>query len=83
MARQLKAAMAEIDAGAIDAGSPVMATSMSKPSAAARHILRTAPPVNMSLTARPPGEDNLRRLSLRATWAEQYQSRMTEVRLGQ
>jgi hypothetical protein len=83
MTRELKAAMADIDAGAIDAGSPVMATSMSRPTAAARHTLRTASPFNMSLIARPPGEDTLRRLSLRATWAEQYQDRMTEVRLGQ
>jgi hypothetical protein len=83
MTRELKAAMAGIDAGAIDAGSPVMARSMSKPSAAARHILRTEPPFNMTLTGRTPGEDTLRRLSLRANWAEQYQSRMTEVRLGQ
>jgi hypothetical protein len=83
MTRQLKAAMAEIDAGAVNAGSPVMATSMSKPSTAARHIMLTAPPLNMTLSARTPGEDTLRRLSSRANWAEQYQFRMTEVRLGQ
>lgn len=83
MTRELKAAMAEIDAGAVNAGSPVMATSMSKPSAAARHIMVTAPPLSMTLSARTPGEDTLRRLSSRANWAEQYQFRMTEVRLGQ
>ena len=83
MTRQLKAAMAEIDAGATDAGRPVMATSMSKPSAAAHHIMLTAPPFSMTLVARAPGEDNLRRLNSRASWADQYQSRIAEIRIGQ
>ena len=81
MSHQLKAAMAEIDAGASDAGSPVKA--MSKSSAAARHISLTAPPFTMTLIARAPGEDNLRRLNSRSGWADQYQSRMAEIRMGQ
>ncbi len=82
MTRQLNAAMAEIDAGATDAGSPVMARSRSKPSAAAHHIMLTAPPFGMTLVARAPGEDNLRRLNSRTSWADQYQSRIAEIRLG-
>ena len=82
MTRQLKAAMAEIDAGATEAGSPVMAASRSKPSAAAHHIMLTAPPFGMTLVARAPGEDNLRRLNSRASWADQYQSRIAEIRIG-
>jgi hypothetical protein len=82
MTRQLKAAMDEIDAGATEAGSPVMAASRSKPSAAAHHIMLTAPPFGMTLVARAPGEDNLRRLNSRASWADQYQSRIAEIRIG-
>ena len=81
MSRQLKAAMAEIDSGASDAGSAVRVTP--KRSAGAHHAMLTAPPFSMALVARAPGEDNLRRLNSRVTWAEQYQSRISEIRMGQ
>jgi len=81
MSQQLKAAMAEIEGGTSDSGSPVKA--MSKSSAASHHDMLTAPPFSMALVARAPGEDNLRRLNSRVTWAEQYQSRISEIRMGQ
>ncbi len=76
--RQLKAAMAEIDAPTPRAGGAGVAS----PSAW-HHVSLTAPPLGMSVIARAPGEDNLRRLNSRMSWAEQYQSRMAEIRIGQ
>jgi len=83
MSQQLKAAMAEIDGGTSDSGSPVKVMAISKSSAASHHDMLTAPPFSMALVARAPGEDNLRRLNSRVTWAEQYQSRISEIRMGQ
>jgi len=83
MSQQLKAAMAEIDGGTSDSGSPVKVMAISKSSAASHHDMLTAPPFSMALVARAPGEDNLRRLNSRVSWAEQYQYRISEIRMGQ
>jgi hypothetical protein len=58
----------------------VSATSQRSP--AWRHVTITSPPSNMSVVARAPGEDNLRRLNSRSSWADQYQARMAEIRTG-
>jgi hypothetical protein len=78
VSRQLKAAMADIDATTPRAGGAAMAS----PSAW-HHVSLTAPPLSRAVIARAPGEDNLRRLNSRISWGEQYQSRMAEIRIGQ
>ncbi len=78
MSRQLKAAMADIDATTPRASGAAMASP-----GAWHHVSLTAPPLSMSVIARAPGEDNLRRLNAKTSWVEQYQSRMAEIRIGQ
>ena len=80
--RQLKAAMADIDASAPGAGSAGLAATTFRPLPDWHHVAVTAPPSGMSVMARAPGEDNLRRLYSRASWADQYQSRMADIRIG-
>jgi hypothetical protein len=80
--RQLKAAMADIDASATGAGSAGLASPASRPLPYWHHVTITSPPPGMSVMARAPGEDNLRRLNSRASWADQYQTRMADIRIG-
>ena len=82
LSRQLKSAMADIDASPPEAVSAGMVSGTSQRFPAWRHVTITAPPPSMSVVARAPGEDNLRRLNSRSSWAEQYQARMTEIRTG-
>ena len=82
LSRQLKSAMADIDASSPGAGGAGMVSATSQHFPAWRHVTITSPPSNMSVEARAPGEDNLRRLNSRSSWADQYQARMAEIRTG-
>jgi len=83
VSRQLKAAMADIDASAPGTGSAGVVSTTSQRFPSWHHITITSPPPHRSVIARAPGEDNLRRLNSRSSWADQYQSRMAEIRTGQ
>lgn len=82
LSRQLKSAMAEIDESSPGAGSAGMVSATSQRFPSWHHATITSPPPNMSVMARAPGEDNLRRLNSRSSWANQYQARMAEIRTG-
>jgi hypothetical protein len=83
LSRQLKAAMADIDASAPGAGRAGMVSATSQRVPSWNHVTITSPPSNRSVMARAPGEDNLRRLNSRVSWPEQYQSRMAEIRTAE